>query len=52
MSEMRATVSNELVSLLGYDGLDEAPPGAAWDFQDGAASADEGGTGAHPEPND
>jgi lipoate-protein ligase B len=52
LSEVRSTVSNELVSLLGYDGLDEAPPAAAWDFQDGAASADEGGTGAHPEPND
>ena len=52
MSEIRSAVSNELASLLGYDGLDEAPPEAAWAFQDGAAAADERGTGARPGPTE
>jgi lipoate-protein ligase B len=50
MSEIRSTVSNELVSLLGYDGLDEASPAAARMFQTQGAMADERGTGEHPGP--
>lgn len=50
MSEIRSTVSNELVSLLGYDGLEETGPASAWTFQNGSASADERGTGEHPGP--
>lgn len=50
MSEIRSTVSNELVSLLGYDGLDEASPAAARRFQNESATADEWGTGAFPGP--
>ena len=52
MSETRHAVSNELVSLLGYEGLDEAPPGAAWAFTNETAAADEQGTGNPPGPTD
>ena len=50
MSEMRSAVSNELVSLLGYEGLDEVQPAAARMFQNEGALADERGTGAFPGP--
>ena len=50
MSEIRSAVSNELAALLGYDGLDEAPPAAARKFMDTPATADEPGTGTLPAP--
>jgi hypothetical protein len=51
MSEIRSAVSIELVSLLGYEGLDEAPPGAARAFMATHATADERWTGAFPAPS-
>ena len=50
LSEMRAVVAGELVSLLGYEGLDEAPPEAARAFMPEGNAADQRGTGTVPGP--
>ncbi len=50
MPEIRSAVSHELVALLGYDGLDEAPPEAAHAFQSGSEMADAPGSGTSPAP--
>ena len=41
MSDTRSAVSAELAALLGYEGLDEAPPEAARRFRDEAGTPDE-----------
>jgi len=52
MSEIRSAVSHELAALLGYDGLDEVPPGVARGFRDRAAAADESLSGRVPGATD